>query len=157
MCEYDKQNLYYSQVFLEHSIDVDLQQYSSTSLRTTDGGPVMWNILQKTLQGAATLKMIKAQKIINEMKLIDVPGLDVGKFHEKVKLMLYACSEQGKLLLDVGSTVIKSHLGTTNIAFNATVMRHAGEQVVIGTSEEQYADLLPQLDSLINIYNSTND
>ena len=110
-CEYDKQNLYYSWVYLENSIEVTLQQRIVTSLSPSDRGPVMWNILQKTLQGSATSTSIKAQKIINETKLTNVPGLHVGKNYEMVKPALYACREQEKLPLDVGPTVIKNHLG----------------------------------------------
>ena len=90
---------------MEHLIGVELQQHIFTSLDLT-GGPVMWNILQNTFRGAATLKLIKTQKIINDSKLTDIPGLDVGKFHEMVKPALYVCSEQGKLRLDVGPTLI---------------------------------------------------
>ena len=108
------------------------------------------NIIQKTLRDAATSKMIKAQKIINEMKLTDVPGLDVGKFHEMVKPALYACNEQGKLLLAVGPMVIKNHLGPSDVAFNATVIRYAGNQAALGTVEEQYIESLPHMDSLID-------
>ena len=64
-CEYDKQNLYYSQIVLENIIMASLQQRIVTLLRVFDGGPALWNILQKTLWGAATSKMIKAQKIID--------------------------------------------------------------------------------------------
>ena len=63
-CEYDKQNLYYSRVFLENSIEVSLQQQIITVLRDGDSAPTLWHIIQKTLHGAATAKMIKAQKII---------------------------------------------------------------------------------------------
>ena len=83
--------------------------------------------------------------------------LDVGKYHEMVKPALYACNEQGKLPLDVGPTVIKIHLGPQDVTFNANVMKYAGEQAAIGTAEEQYAKLLPQMDSLINIYDNAAD
>ena len=74
-----------------------------------------------------------------------------------VKRVLFACSEQGKLLLDVGPTVIKNHLGPQDVAFSATVMMYAGKQAAIGTVEEQYIVLLPQMDNLVNIYDSAAD
>ena len=104
-CECDKQNLYYSRIYLENSIDVSLQQRIISVLDSDDGGPTIWHIIQRTLRGATNAKMIKAQKIINETKLMDVPSLDVGKYHEMVKSALFACNEQGKLPLDVGPTV----------------------------------------------------
>ena len=140
-CEYDKQNLHYSCIYLENSID------------DNDDGPVLWHIIQWTLRGAATPKMIQVQKIINETKLTDVPDLDVRTFHEIVKPALFACSEQGKLPLDVGPTVIKNHLGPQDVAFNATLLMYIGKQAVIGTAEEQYVELLPHMDNLVNIYN----
>ena len=112
---------------MEKSIEANLQQRIVTSLREGDSGPALWNIIQKTLQDAATSKVIKAQKIINETKLMDVPGLNVGKFHEMVKPMMYACNEQGKLPLHVGPTVINNHLGPRDVAFNDTVMEYAGK------------------------------
>ena len=87
--------------------------------------------------------MNKAQKIINEKKLTDVPGLDVGKYHEIVKPALFVCNKQCKLPLDFGPTVIKNYLRPQDVAFNATVMKYAGEQAAIGTAEEQYIELLP--------------
>ena len=107
-CEYDKHNLYYTWVFLEDSIEVNLQQRIVTTLREFDSGPALWNILQKTLQGAATSKMIRVQKIINEIKLTDVLGLDVGEFHEMVKHVFYACNKQGNFpwILVLGSSRI---------------------------------------------------
>ena len=116
-CEYDRQNLYYSRVYLENSIDVQLQQRIISVVNSDDGGPTFWHVVQRSLRGAATVKMIKAQKIINKTKLTDVPGLDVGKFHEIVKPALFACNEQGKLPLDVGPTVIKNHLGSPGCCF----------------------------------------
>ena len=70
---------------------------------------MMWNF-QKTLPGAATSKMIKAQKIINEMQLTNIPGLDVGIFHKMVKPVLYVCCEQGNfhLMLVLQSSKIVS-------------------------------------------------
>ena len=122
-CEYDKQNLYYSQIYLENLIEVSLQQRIISVLDGDDGRPTVWHIIQRTLGGAGTSKMIKAQKIINETKLMDVPGLDVRKYHEIMKPALFVCNEQGKLLLDVGPTIIKNHLGPQDVAFNATVMK----------------------------------
>ena len=101
--------------------------------------------------------MIKVQKIINETKLTDIPGLDVGKFHEIVKPALFACNEQGKLPLNVGLTVIKNHLGSLDVVFNATVMSYAGTQAAIGTAEEQYIPLVTEMDNLVNIYDSCAD
>ena len=73
-CEYNKLNLYYSRIYLENSIDVALhQRVISVMDGDNDGGPVLWHIIQRTLRGAATSKMIQAQKIINETKLTDVP------------------------------------------------------------------------------------
>ena len=80
-------------------------------MTSEDGRPTFWHVMQRSLRGAATAKMIKAQRIINETKLTNVPGLDVGKFHELVKPVLYTCNREGKLPLDVGPTVIKNHLG----------------------------------------------
>ena len=74
-----------------------------------------------------------------------------------VNAALFTCSEQGKLPLDVGPTVIKNHLGPQDVAFNATVMMYADKQAAIGTVEEQYIELLPQMDNLVNIYNSAAD
>ena len=91
------------------------------------------------------------------MKLTDVPGLDVAKFHKMVKPALFSCSEQGKLPMDARPTVIKNHLGPQDIAFNATMMMYAGKQAAIGTAEEQYVDFLPQMDNLVNIYDSAAD
>ena len=143
--------------FLESSIEVSLQQRIVTVMREGGGGPTLWHIIQKTLHGAAMAKMIKAQKIINETKLKDVPGLDVGKYHEMVKPALYTCNKQDKLPLNVGPTVINNHLGPQDVALNATVMKYAGEQAALGMAEEQYIKLLPQMDSLINIYDSAAD
>ena len=95
-CEYDKQNLYYSRVSLENSIEASLQLRIVTSLREGDGGPALWNVIQKTLRGVATSKTIKAQKIINETKLTDVPGLDVGKFHEISKARIVCLQQAGQ-------------------------------------------------------------
>ena len=78
------------------------------------------------LEQCSNCKVDQSSKIINETKLTNFPGLDVGKFHEMVKPALYACNKQGKLLLDVGPTVIKNHLGPQDVAFNATVMSYAG-------------------------------
>mgnify|MGYP000338148107 CR=1 FL=1 len=89
-CKHDKQNLYYSQIYLENSIDIQLQQRIISVVRSEDGGPTFSHVMQRSLCGAVTAKMIKAQKIINETKLTKVPGLDVGKFHEMVKPTLYA-------------------------------------------------------------------
>ena len=62
-CEYDKQNLYYSRIYLENSIDVALhQRIISVVDGDNDGGPVIWHIIHQTLRGAATSKMILAQK-----------------------------------------------------------------------------------------------
>ena len=122
-CEYNKQDLYYSQIYLENLIEVSLQQRIISVLHGDSGGPTVWHIIQRTLCGAVTSKMIKAQKIINETKLTDVPGLDVGKYHEIMKPVLFACNEQGKLPLDVGPTIIKNHLRPQDVAFNATVMK----------------------------------
>ena len=84
-CKYDKQNLYYSRVYLENSIDIQLQQWIISVVNSNDGGPTFWHVMQRSLRGAATVKMIKDQKIINETNLTNVPGLHVGKFHEMVK------------------------------------------------------------------------
>ena len=74
-----------------------------------------------------------------------------------VKPALYACNKQGKLLLDVGPTVIKNHLGPQDVAFNATVMSYAGTQAVISTAEEKNVVLLTEMDNLVNIYDSCAD
>ena len=63
-CKYDKQNLYYSRIYLEDSIDVQLQQRIISVVNSDDGGPTFWHVMQRSLRGAATAKMIKAQKII---------------------------------------------------------------------------------------------
>ena len=70
----DKQNLYHSQIYLENSIDIQLQQQIISVVNSDDGGPMFWHVMQQSLCGAATAKMIKVQKIINETKLTDVPG-----------------------------------------------------------------------------------
>ena len=36
-------------------------------------------------------------------------------------------------------------------------MKYAGEQAALDTAEEQYIKLLPQMDNLINIYDSATD
>ena len=92
---------FYSWIYLENSIDVQLQQRIISVVNSDDGGPTFWPVMQRSLRGAATRNMIKAQKIINDTKLTGIPELDVGKFHEIVKPALYACNEQGKLPLDV--------------------------------------------------------
>ena len=101
--------------------------------------------------------MIKAQKIINETKLTNVPRLDVGKFHEMVKPALYACNEQGKLPLDVGPTVTKNHLGPQDVVFNATVMNYPSTQAAISTAEDQYVELRTEMGNLVNLYDSCAD
>ena len=157
LCKYDKQNLYYSRVYLENSIDISLQQRILSTVTSEDGGPTFWHILQRSLSGAETSKMIRAQKTINETKLTNVPGLDVGKFHEIVKPTLYMCERAGKLPLDVGPTVIRNHLGPQDIAYNATVMNYASAQAAISTAEDQYIVLLDEMDNLVNLYDSCAD
>ena len=51
--------------------------------------------------------------------------------------------------------LIKNNLGPGDFAFNATVMKYAGEQAALGTAEEQHIEVLPQMDSLINIFVNT--
>ena len=101
--------------------------------------------------------MIKAQKIINETKLTNVPGLDVGKFHEMVKPALYACEREGKSPLDVSPMVIKNHLDPQDVAFNATVMNYLSTHAAISTVEEQYFVLLDEMDNLVNLCDSCAD
>ena len=95
--KYDKQNLYYSRVCQENSIDIQLQQQIISVMKSDDGGPTFWHVMQRSLRGAATAKMIKAQKIINETKLTNVPGLDVGKFHEMVKACPVCVQQAGQV------------------------------------------------------------
>ena len=53
-CEYDKQNLYYSRVYLENSIDVALHQRIISVVDSDNGGGlVLWHIIQRTLRGTA--------------------------------------------------------------------------------------------------------
>ena len=74
-----------------------------------------------------------------------------------MKPALCACNKQGKLPLDVGLTVIKNHIGPQDVAFNATVMNYADTQAAIGTAEKQYIAVFPQMDNLVNIYDSAAD
>ena len=89
--------IHYSRIYLKNLVDIQLQQRIISVVRSDDGGPTFWHVMQRSLRGAATAKMIKAQRIISETKLTNVPGLDVGKFHEMVKPTLYACNREGKL------------------------------------------------------------
>ena len=61
-CKYDRQNLYYSRVYLENSIDIQLQQRIISVVNSDDGGPTFWHIMQRSLSSAATAKLIKAQR-----------------------------------------------------------------------------------------------
>ena len=56
-CDYDRANLHFARVFLEHSIDVDLHRKMLSQLEPRDGGPVFWSILKRTLQGAGISKV----------------------------------------------------------------------------------------------------
>ena len=44
-CKYDKQNLYYSPVYLENSIDIKLQQQIMSVVNSDDGGPTFWHVM----------------------------------------------------------------------------------------------------------------
>ena len=61
-CEYDKRNLYYSRIYLENSIDVQLQQQIISVVYSDAGGPTFLHIMQRSLRGAATVKMIKRKR-----------------------------------------------------------------------------------------------
>ena len=62
-CPYNRANLHISRVFMENSIDVELHRKMMPQLQMSDGGPVFWCILKRTLQGAETSKLIRHQSI----------------------------------------------------------------------------------------------
>ena len=69
--------------------------------------------------------MIGHEKIIKETKLTDFPGLDVTKFHEKLRPSLIAINELGEPPMNMGGIVMKNHLGPSNIAFKGLEQRYA--------------------------------
>ena len=83
-CPYDWTNLHLGHLFLENSINVEPHRKMMPQLQPSDGGPVFWCILKRTLQGAETSKLIRHQNVINGTKLSDIAGYDLSKFHEDV-------------------------------------------------------------------------
>ena len=78
-CPYDRTNLHLGRLFSENSIDVKLHRKMMPQLQPSDGGPVFWCILKRTLQSAETSKLICHQNVINGMKLSDTAGYDLSK------------------------------------------------------------------------------
>ena len=155
-CKYDKKNLNWGRQFIQNSISDDIDKELRLKIQNTDGSVVYWHYLSKHLQGAVTSKMIGHEKIIKETKLTDFPGLNVSKFHEKLRPSLITINELGDPPLNVGGIVIKNHLGPSDIAFKGLVQRYASDQALLTSPSEQYPVLLRQMDTLEEIFiNST--
>ena len=150
-CPYDRENLLFSRKFLENSIDQALRRKVAPSLLPTDGGPVYWSLLKVALHGAENSKLIRHQKVIQDTQLVNFSGYDVSKYHEVLLPSLHACHEANHLPLNVGPTVIKNHMGPTNMGYKSVVMAYAGEQARLHDTGTQFARLIPQMDSLREI------
>ena len=144
-------------MFLENSIDVDLHRKMLSQLEQGDGGPVFWCILKRTLQGAKTSKLIRHQSIINDTKLSDVAGYNLSKFHELIRPSLTACDEATQLPLNVDPTVIANHLGPSSLPYNSVLSTYVGEQVQLYGTTTQYAHIINQMDSLLEVYLNDRD
>ena len=120
-------------------------------LQPSDGGPVFWCILKRTLQGAETSILIRHQNVINGTKLSDISSYDLSKFYEVISPSLTACDEAAQLPLNVGPKVIANHLGLNSLPYNSVLSTFTGEQATLYDTTTQYTCLTNQMDSLLEV------
>ena len=151
-CPYNVENLSLSRIYIERSMEAEILVRLTNEVNPEDGGPVLWQALKRVTQGSNTSKLLKAQQTIMKTQLKDFPGLDVVKYHNELNPALRLCHDTNHLPLNVGPTVIANHAGPKSRAYDALIGIYASEQATLHDSARQYERLVPQMNSMREIY-----